>query len=130
MRGATAGRERKLRPGNPLAIPVFGYISFDPLGKFLFVPEVNVNTGSFGVAVYPFNAATGVLGSAAAGSPFATAINPFSVSVDPTDQFVYAGNDGSANISEFTLDGTTGVLTPVAGSPVAAGTNPDFIAIL
>jgi 6-phosphogluconolactonase len=79
--------------------------------------------------VYPIDATTGTLDTATTGSPFATGTNPYSVSVDPTDRFVYAGNDGSANVSEFMLNGTTGALTPVAGSPVAAGANPDFVAI-
>jgi 6-phosphogluconolactonase len=51
------------------------------------------------------------------------------VSVDIADQFVCVGNEGSANVSEFTLNATTGVLTGVAGSPVAAGAKPDFIEI-
>ena len=115
--------------GNPQAIPVAGYISIDPQGKYLFVPEANRTTGSFGLAVYPFDATSGALGAAVAGSPFATGTNPYSVSVDPTDQFVYVGNDSSANVSEFTLNGNTGALTPVPGSPVPAGANPDFVAI-
>ena len=115
--------------GNPLAIPVAGFISVDPQGKFLFVPEVNFTTGSFGVAVYPFDTTTGLLGAAVAGSPFATGTNPYSVSVDPTDHFVYVANDQSANVSEFTLDSSTGALTPVPGSPIASGSAPVFIAI-
>lgn len=51
------------------------------------------------------------------------------MSFDPTGQFVYVGNDGSADVSEFTLNAVTGVLTAVSGSPVPAGNNPDFIAI-
>jgi 6-phosphogluconolactonase (cycloisomerase 2 family) len=109
--------------GNPQAITPYSYISIDPQGKFLFVTE---NTG---VAVYPIDLATGALGTPAAGSPFAAGSAPYSVSIDPTSQFVYVGNDGSANVSEFTLDGTTGVLTAVPGSPVATGANGDFIAI-
>jgi 6-phosphogluconolactonase len=114
-------------PGNPLAIAARGYIRIDPQGKYLFVPELTAGTS--GVAVYPVDLTTGALGAAVAGSPFATGTNPYSVSVDPTDQFVYVGNDGSANVSEFTLNGNTGALTPVAGSPVPAGANPDFVAI-
>ncbi len=109
--------------GNPLTLPVTQYISIDPHGKFLFVTE------AAGVAVYPIDTSTGTLGTAVAGSPFATGSLPYSVSVDPMDQFVYVGNDGSANVSEFTLNSTTGVLTAIAGSPVPAGSNPDFIAI-
>ncbi len=109
--------------GNPQAIPVSSYISIDPQGKFLFVTE---NTG---VGVYPIDLSTGALGSAVAGSPFAADNHPYSVSIDPTGQFVYVGNDGSGDVSEFTLNGTTGALTTVSGSPVAAGANPDFVAI-
>ncbi len=111
--------------GNPQKIPVDQFLSIDPLGKFLFVTE------SAGVAVYPITAGTGVLGTAVTGSPFATGINagPHSVGIDPSDRFVYVGNAKLANVAEFTFDSTTGVLTPVAGSPIAAGTFPDFIAI-
>jgi len=108
--------------GNPLAIPVVNYLSIDSKGKFLFATETS------GVVVYPINATTGVLGAAVAGSPFTAGTNPYSVRVDQADRFVYVGNDGSANVSEFTLNSGTGVLTPVAASPVATGTLPDFIA--
>jgi 6-phosphogluconolactonase len=113
---------------NPPQFQVDRFISFDKLGKFLLVPGQGDN-GVYGLAVYPYDAATGVLGSPVGGSPFATGMYPVSVSVDPTDHFVYTANDQSANISEFTLDAATGVLTSVAGSPASAGLNPDFIAI-
>jgi 6-phosphogluconolactonase len=110
--------------GNPLAIPVINNISVDAQGKYLFVPE------AAGLAVYPIvNRATGALSAPVAGSPFATGTNPFSVTVDRADQFVYVANDGSADISEFTFVPATGVLTPVGGSPVPAGLGSDFIQI-
>jgi 6-phosphogluconolactonase len=110
--------------GNPLTIPVANYLGIDPQGKFLFVTETN------GIGVYPLNTSTGVLGAVASGSPFSTGgTNPYSVSVDPTDHFVYVGNDTSANVAEFTLNSSSGVLTPIAGSPITAGTFPDFLAI-
>jgi 6-phosphogluconolactonase len=102
---------------------ISNYLGIDTKGKFLFVTQ-----GS-GVLVYPIDSSTGALGALVAGSPFATGGNAYSVSVDPTGRFVYVCNDGSANISEFTLNRTTGVLTPAVGSPFAAGTSPDFIAI-
>jgi 6-phosphogluconolactonase len=107
----------------PLAIPVVYDISIDPQGNFLFVTENNV------VAVYPISLSTGKLGTVVAGPPFAQGSNPYSVSVDLTDQFVYVANYDSANVSEFLLDSSTGVLIPQQGSPIAAGTNPVFIAI-
>jgi 6-phosphogluconolactonase (cycloisomerase 2 family) len=119
--------------GSPLPISSSNEMAMDPQGKYLFTTTAALDVnGSFvyGVSVYPINETTGAIGTAVAGSPFATGINPFSISIDKTGNFVYVGNDGSASISEFTLNGTTGVLTPVAGSPVAAGTSPDFIAIM
>ncbi len=109
-----------------LPIPANSDIGIDPQGKFLFVTERNVNGV---VDVYPIDAASATgLDAAVAGSPFATGGNaPNSISFDPSGQFAYVGNDQSANVAVFTL-GSTGVLTPV-GSPVAAGTSPDFIAI-
>ena len=38
--------------------------------------------------------------------------------------FAYVANYGSNNVSAYTINATSGALTPVAGSPFAAGTNP------
>jgi 6-phosphogluconolactonase (cycloisomerase 2 family) len=109
--------------GNPLAIPVSEFVSIDPEGRFLFVTETN------DLGVYPIDLSTGVLGSPVAGSPFTTGTSPNIAIADPTDHFVYVGNDGSANVSEFTFTSATGLLSPAAPSPAAAGTYPDFIAV-
>jgi 6-phosphogluconolactonase (cycloisomerase 2 family) len=85
-------------------------------------------TEAAGVAVYPITSTTGALGTVVSGSPFAAGTNPYSVRVDNADQYVYVGNDGSADVSEYSLNSSTGVLTPMAGSPIAAGTFPNFIA--
>jgi 6-phosphogluconolactonase len=37
-------------------------------------------------------------------------------------------NFSSDNVSAYTIDATSGALTPVAGSPFAVGTGPDGIA--
>jgi 6-phosphogluconolactonase len=39
-------------------------------------------------------------------------------------KFVYVANDGSADVSAFTLDDDTGVLVEIEGSPFAAGPGP------
>ena len=38
--------------------------------------------------------------------------------------FLYVANSGGNDISAYGVNTTTGVLTPLAGSPFAAGTNP------
>jgi WD40 repeat protein len=73
-------------------------------------------------------AANGVL-SPVAGSPFATggdgagggssATNRITATV--VKNFLFAGNSGSNNVSAFSIDPVTGVLTSVPGSPFATG---------
>jgi 6-phosphogluconolactonase len=60
---------------------------------------------------------------------YATGSMPISVAIGPLDNFVYVANQGSNNISAFALEGTTGALTPLAGSPFAAGNQPSSVAI-
>jgi 6-phosphogluconolactonase len=50
-------------------------------------------------------------------------------------EFAYVANIGSKNngsnrnVSGYTIDSTTGALTPITGSPFAAGTNPGSVAV-
>jgi 6-phosphogluconolactonase len=60
------------------------------------------------------------------GSPFATDTGPHSIAVDPSGSVLYTANDGvpTANeptpgsISAFTIESSTGALTPVPGNPL------------
>jgi 6-phosphogluconolactonase (cycloisomerase 2 family) len=49
------------------------------------------------------------------------------VTVDSTGEFVYVVNFNSNNVSAYTIDASTGALTPVVGSPFAAGQEPSGI---
>ena len=49
--------------------------------------------------------------------------------MDSTGRFLYVTNNGSANVSGYTVNPGTGALTAVRGSPFAAGTGPEAIAI-
>src|SRR5260370_32795578 len=51
-----------------------------------------------------------------------------STNAPPTPAFVYAANNGSNNVSAFSITPSTGALTAVSGSPFAAGTAPTAIA--
>jgi 6-phosphogluconolactonase (cycloisomerase 2 family) len=108
--------------GNPQPIAAQGSISIDPTGRFLFVPQLS------GVSVYGIDGTSGTL-SRVAGSPFAAGTAPNAVSVDPANRVVYVVNNGSANVSEFTLE-STGALTPLAGSPTPVVSSPSYIAIV
>ncbi len=47
-----------------------------------------------------------------------------SVTVSSDNQFVYTANFGSNDVSAYAIDAGTGALTPLAGSPFAAGSLP------
>ena len=67
------------------------------------------------------------------GSPFPTDTSGLSsIAVDPAGRFLYAANQfagSSNNVTGFSIDGETGRLTPLPGSPFTAGTSPSAIAI-
>jgi DNA-binding beta-propeller fold protein YncE len=103
-------------------------LTIHPSGKFAYV----ANSGSNNVSAYSMDTTTGAL-TPVVGSPFVagTASNSQSiyyspsVIIDPTGKFAYVLLDGS--ISAYTIDGTTGALMAVAGSPFAVDSGPGFI---
>lgn len=60
--------------------------------------------------------------------PVAAGTDAYSVAVDPSNQFVYVGNDGAGTVSGFKRSGCG--LTAIGGAPFATGSHPDFVAIL
>jgi 6-phosphogluconolactonase (cycloisomerase 2 family) len=87
------------------------------------------NNGSNDISVFKFDALTGAL-TPAAGSPFKGVPTPIGVATDALGKFLYVTNtdlntlSNTNAISAFSIDGTTGALTAVAGSPFATGTTP------
>ena len=58
------------------------------------------------------------------------------MAVDPSGKFAYVANEcissnscSNGTVSAYTIDGTTGALTAVTGSPFAAGAGPISVAI-
>jgi hypothetical protein len=83
------------------------------------------NQGDDTVSIYIVDATTGQLrhnGYVAAGT------GPSSVTVDPSGRFAYVANQfPDNNISGYTIDASSGALTPLPGSPFAAGTFPTSV---
>lgn len=104
---------------SPFTLAVDNYIATDRNGGCLYV-----TTGG-GVVGYGIVDA-GVL-IPLSGFPVASGTNAYSVTVDPSNQFLYVGNDGAGNVSGYKRNGCG--LTAIPGSPFAAGNNPDLIAI-
>jgi DNA-binding beta-propeller fold protein YncE len=103
-------------------------VAVDPTGKFVYV----TNYGSDNVSAYTIDTHRGLL-TEVEGSPFTAGEGPQGVAIDPTGKFVYVTNrrseDVSADVSAYHIDQKNGAITPVAGSPFAAGESPTGIAI-
>lgn len=107
--------------GSPFPLPVSHGIVTDQAGAYLYV------TWGANVVGYRIDANTGAL-TALAGFPVSAGADAYSITVDPTNQFLYVANEGAANVTGFKLDASTGALTPIPGSPFPAGNQPKFIA--
>jgi 6-phosphogluconolactonase len=107
-----------------------GGVTIDPSGKFLYgLNTANQNS----ISGYTIDSNTGALTSMT-GSPFPTGIGPSAAVVDRAGKFLYVTNLGAAphnigSVLAYTINGGTGVLTPIAGSPFAAGTSADSVAV-
>src|SRR5207302_4165618 len=95
--------------------------------RFLYVS----NNFSHDISGFSINPATGA-SKPIPGSPFPTGgsggLSGISLAVTPNGKFLYAGNGGSNNISEFSVAGD-GVLTRLPRSPFFVGGHPDGIKV-
>ena len=122
-------------PGSPFAVgPVSSSVAVGPNGRFAYVAANNPFTGFGSVFAYAINARTGAL-TPVPGSPFAAGLASSSMAMSPNGQFAYVtnGSEGDSGIvgsvSAYTINATTGALTPVPGSPFAAGLGPRSVAV-
>ena len=107
-------------PGSPFPTQVSSLslgIAVHPSGKFLYAGVGGLSSVVEGWAI---DATTGALTTTVPGSPFTlgNAPNPFisSIAIAPNGKLLYVqGPPGT--IYGFTVDGTSGALTPMSGSP-------------
>jgi 6-phosphogluconolactonase (cycloisomerase 2 family) len=98
-------------------------LAVDPEGRFLYAANV---TSKNEITDYAINSTSGAI---TAGSPIESGTFPLSIVIDPLGQFAYVANADSSDVSVYSIDATTGVLTPVAGSPFTAEAGSRSIAI-
>jgi 6-phosphogluconolactonase (cycloisomerase 2 family) len=110
-------------PGFPFDLPSCNYIVADQTGAYLYA---TAGTNVFGFSI---NKQTGAL-SPLPGSPVAVGATADSVSIDPTNQFLYVTNRSAGKVTGFKLNAATGELTTMPGSPFAVSQSADFIATL
>jgi 6-phosphogluconolactonase (cycloisomerase 2 family) len=111
--------------------PSFGTMNLivSPSGKFAYVSQ---EVGSQ-VAVFSINSSTGVL-TEIAGSPFQGNAGVGPLAFDPGGKFLYASTtsspfSSSAGINVLSVNATTGVPTPLPGTPFVTGINTTAVSI-
>jgi 6-phosphogluconolactonase (cycloisomerase 2 family) len=104
----------------------------DPLDRFLYAEQAETDGR---VDAFSIDASSGNLNEATS-SPYGVGVSPEDLAIDPGGKFLYVVNfnhpfqtidppsDYAGSISGFTVDQQSGELTPMPGSPFAAGINP------
>ncbi len=109
--------------GSYLVTNGVGGIAVDPGAKFLYATNPATNT----VSGFAIQAGGGLV--AMPGLTVATGTTPVAAAVNLAGSALYVANSGAANVSQFTVDSTTGVLTAFVAGSVVAGTNPAFLVV-
>jgi 6-phosphogluconolactonase len=106
-------------------------MAVDPSGKFAYVANGGSANFTDTVSAYVINATSGALTSA--GTFSTQRLSPRSIAVDASGRFVYTANGGSRTagfgVLAYAINTGSGGLSPVAGSPFTAGTNPSAVAV-
>jgi 6-phosphogluconolactonase (cycloisomerase 2 family) len=97
-------------PGVAYDLPSCNYITTDQTGALLYA---TAGTNVFGFSI---DQHTGTL-SPLPGFPVAVGGSADSVSIDPTNQFLYVTNRSTGKVNGFNLNSVTGELTTMPGSP-------------
>jgi YVTN family beta-propeller protein len=114
----------------PIVAGTFPFsVTVDPSGRFVYVantgaasgPAVQGTVSQYSIGMGGALAIIGT-GSVPAG------LGVSSVTVDPTGKYAYATNRGESSLSQYSIDPTTGALTPLTPATVPAGLHPSSIA--
>jgi 6-phosphogluconolactonase len=85
----------------------------DPKGAFLYVSTANSDD------ISAFNTLSSGAVSPVAGSPFAAELGIGSIAIDPAGTFLYAVTGNSGNLWAYSINPSTGALSPLVGIPMA-----------
>lgn len=125
-----------LSSGSPFSVPGGPYcVAADSAAFFLYASSTGTESSSGIVAGYAIDSLSGSL-AVVRGSPFVAGSVPVGAVADSAGRFVFTANQGSyvdnfsGTVSAYAVDAHTGSLTPVLGSPFAAGLEPTSIAVM
>jgi 6-phosphogluconolactonase (cycloisomerase 2 family) len=119
-----------LVPGSPFLSGTNVYLTVDPTSRFVFAADQDAPGGVF---AFTIDASTGAL-TTVPGSPFligsnAAPVQTGQIVVDPSGSFVYVTLPAAGQVAGFSINASSGVLTPISGSPFAAGNGSFAIAV-
>lgn len=90
----------------------------EPTSHYLYVNNYNAES----ITAFSINQTTGALTQLGSPVPINGTGQNFRLAIDPKSSYLYATNaTGKGNISGFSIDSSTGTLTPLANSPFAMG---------
>jgi len=115
-------------PGSPFAVGgAPDAVVIDSSGQFV----LTANGGTGDVSV--FSIGSGGTLTQVQGSPFASGTDPSAIVIAPAntagESYVYVANMGGGSISAYSMNMTSGMLTPVSGSPFAISGSPNGLAL-
>jgi 6-phosphogluconolactonase len=100
----------------------FGIIA-NPANKFLYTDDT-VNDGIDAFSIGSAGALTAINGSPFPMPSGWSAFGVDNLAIDPAGKFLYSPDGTSNSIAGFTIDGTSGALAPIPGSPFPTGIAP------
>jgi YVTN family beta-propeller protein len=119
-----------LTPTTPATVPTGWFpqeIAIDPLGRFVYT----ANTDDNSISMFTINQTTGILTPTTPASvstmiPGETLSQPNFLTIDPTGKFLYvtALDSTDSTVDMYTINQTTGVLTPTSPATVYTGIDP------
>ena len=104
-------------------------IAADPSGQFLLVTQRTRSIGQNDTVASYRVRCNGSLTPVGTPVAIGEGVSPSAVAVDPGGQWVYVANQFGNSTSGFSLHPTTGILTPIPGSPFQAGESPLDVAV-
>jgi 6-phosphogluconolactonase (cycloisomerase 2 family) len=113
--------------GSPFDLKGSGFyaVHFDEVNKYLYVMWPAHKGAGFVVCdAYEMDANSGEL------SDRGPCTVPWDRVIAPEGKFAYAANRDASNISAFSVDGNSGALHEIAGSPYPAGNTPAFVVMV
>jgi len=116
-----------LKPAGPTTAtqsPVLSAVT--PDGRYLYVANDATESNPGSVSGFGINSSSGKLTPVPGGPVEASDLGPFGVAVSPDGRFLYVSNTGNSpsaagSVSAYRIDGKTGALTELGGSPYTTG---------